>query len=389
MAKRIVFCFLYKFIDGDASGLRFYNLALMFKKNGFDTTIIGFGEQDYKKRTITKDGIEIYSIRKYKSKNIVFKILNHLRNLYGILNRYLIKLFSHVDVIVLALHYPTRLIGKIRRKYPEAKIVFSAMEEDSMLKFYFMEDFCKNNNKRKLNESIFRYHLNGTYGFGITENLSERMRNIGIKAITVPFVFDKDYFSIEKKPHEKINFLYAGNPGTKDALFYILKSFSLLSESDMERIHLHIVGINTEWLLQKTNGDEIYEKIAKFTTFYGYKPHSFVKQLYEVVDFSMLLRDPDSPVSKAGFPTKISESLFNGTPVICNITSDLSEILSNNNSIIIREYNIEETTKAIIDAIKLTKEERFEMSRCAQDTAIMKLSTDLFFKNIMELLYGK
>lgn len=389
MAKRVVFCFLYKFIDGDASGLRFYNLAMMFKKRGFDTTIIGFGDQDYKKRIVTNDGIEIYSIRKYKSKRFVFKVLNHLRDLYGVLNRFLIRLFPKVDIIVLPLHYPTRLLKKIRRKYTDAKIIFSAMEEDSMLKFYSMEDDYKNSDKIKLDKKITKFYLKNTYGFGITENLTERMNNIGINTLTVPFIFDKEYFLTEKKPHDKINFMYAGHPGTKDALMFILESFSLLAENELNKIHLHVVGVDEKWLLQENNGSKIFEKIKGFTTFYGYKPHSFVKQLYEIVDFSLLLRDPDSPVSKAGFPTKISESLFNQTPVICNITSDLSTILSENNSIIIEEYNVEETRKAINRAINLGKEKYNRMSKCAKETANLKLSTEVFADKILEFLYGK
>ena len=55
------------------------------------------------------------------------------------------------------------------------------------------------------------------------------------------------------------------------------------------------------------------------------------------VQFDVLLRYSDLRYTKAGFPTKVVESLASATPVITNITSDLEMYLKDGENSVISE----------------------------------------------------
>ena len=59
----------------------------------------------------------------------------------------------------------------------------------------------------------------------------------------------------------------------------------------------------------------------------GRVPRPVVLQTLQETDFTVLIRDASLRYAKAGFPTKVVESLMSGTPVICNLSSDLDEYL--------------------------------------------------------------
>ena len=69
--------------------------------------------------------------------------------------------------------------------------------------------------------------------------------------------------------------------------------------------------------------------------FNGLVPNDEIKQEIRKADATVLMRDV-TVVTQAGFPTKVSESLCMGTPVITNATSDIAEyVKSGYNGVII------------------------------------------------------
>ena len=107
----------------------------------------------------------------------------------------------------------------------------------------------------------------------------------------------------------KIKLVYTGSPGHKDKLDDIITIITELSD----KYELDIAGI------EGVNTDNI--------RYHGLLSHTKSLDLVSKSHFSVLLR-PDNKVSKAGFSTKVVESMSCGTPVITNRTGDLANFIS-------------------------------------------------------------
>lgn len=71
----------------------------------------------------------------------------------------------------------------------------------------------------------------------------------------------------------------------------------------------------------------------------------------------MLIRDENLRYAKAGFPTKIVESLACGTPPLCNYSSDLELYLKDRqNSIIANGHTAKDVCEAVKNALCIVKE---------------------------------
>lgn len=125
--------------------------------------------------------------------------------------------------------------------------------------------------------------------------------------------------------HSGIEVVYAGNPGKhKDKINKIIESIGKIKKRG---IHFTVIGISKNVFLNYYPEDaEILQTIGNLVTFKGRIPHNEVICYLKKADFSMFYREK-TRVTMAGFPTKFSESITCGTPVITNRTSDIENYL--------------------------------------------------------------
>jgi glycosyltransferase involved in cell wall biosynthesis len=87
----------------------------------------------------------------------------------------------------------------------------------------------------------------------------------------------------------------------------------------------------------------------------------------------MLIRNPEERYAKAGFPSKVVESLANSTPVLCNLSSDLGLYLRDGeNAILASDHTPQAVALAMERAAGLSFEERKGMCEAAHNTAKVK-----------------
>ena len=155
---------------------------------------------------------------------------------------------------------------------------------------------------------------------------------------------------------EKFIFVYAGGPGKKDYLKEIIEGFSFLSLEQRKIVEVNIIGVNEDQLVKSCDVSiDLINSIKDCLKIYGRISRDETLELVKRADYSLLIRDESLRYSKAGFPTKIVESLACGTPPLCNLTSDLGLYLKNEeNSIIALGYTSKDVYKAIIHAISIT-----------------------------------
>lgn len=169
--------------------------------------------------------------------------------------------------------------------------------------------------------------------------------------------------------YDGITLIYAGNPARKDAVHYAINAVQRLIDEG-EKVRFLIVGAERERYL-KNYADLLSKKeLSERIQFLGRVPQDEVPSYYALVDFMVLLREPTRK-SNAGFPTKFSESFTSGTPVIANLTSDLSYYLFDGNTGFVVK---EPTEAAIYETIKrrvlpLSRKNIEEMKRNVKEEA--------------------
>lgn len=153
-----------------------------------------------------------------------------------------------------------------------------------------------------------------------------------VNTIKVPPLVDinEKKWNIDVKKNEKgIKLIYAGSPSAqKERLDIIVNEIE--SYKGGVDFRLDVIGITEKQFNEiykcKYNGEKV--------TFWGNMSNLEVIKMIKRANWSIIIRD-NNKVVQAGFPTKISESISCGTPVIANRFSDIYDYLGNDNSIMV------------------------------------------------------
>lgn len=343
-----------KYPNGDAGAVREHAFALILKKLGYTPVVIGMGpSSDFKEKTY--DGISYYSLR-YKSANVFFRVLGRLnfkKNSKKILrkfNRNKIKGILYVSGTLSTFKYITKFASKNG----------IALYHDSV-EWYSPEQFAngeKNKTlkrKNKLNSELLNDKWNV---IAISSYLEEHFKKQCKSVVRIPVIMDMS--SIEARTerasvNEKVKFVYAGAPGKKDYLKDLIEGFSLLSPDLIDKLELNIIGVTKTQLIEICDvSPKAIEILGSALISHGRVPREQAVEWVRSADFTLLLRDENLRYAKAGFPTKIVESLACGTPPLCNYSSDLHMYLEDGkNAFIIDGHTAQDVCNTIVRILSL------------------------------------
>lgn len=217
------------------------------------------------------------------------------------------------------------------------------------------------------------YKINKKYadGFIVVSNYIEKFyKTEKSKTIIIPPLFD--YEKIENYSYEKTNiatFIYAGQPfvtinheaspsGMKDRLDKIVDLFILASEKNISYKFI-IVGLTREEYLTcvpRHKKDLEYENKIVFS---GKKSHKETLDLIAQADYSINFRD-ENLMTRAGFSTKVVESISLGTPVVMNDISDTFKYLKEDYMGYKLDKNIDNNLNKINKLCTISPEERIK-----------------------------
>lgn len=157
-----------------------------------------------------------------------------------------------------------------------------------------------------------------------------------VKIVKIPplvDISDEKWSCKEKISHHGVHLIYAGSPSRqKEKLDMIVNTVEeVRGDND---IYLDVVGV-TEDQYNKTYG---VRYSGTRTKFWGRVSNEEVIRMTIGGDWTVVLRDRNKVV-QAGFPTKVSESISCGTPVIANRFSNIDEYLDDCNSILLDSPN--------------------------------------------------
>ena len=176
--------------------------------------------------------------------------------------------------------------------------------------------------------------------------------------VVVPGTIDKNDEKwlklVQYKPNEIFTLGYAGTPGLKmekERLDWLLIALKELNEEGYN-CGLKIAGVDEVTVNNILQDDSTKYNIEAM----GRIPHNDCLNLIASSDFSVIVRE-DKRVTRAGFPTKLSESFGCGTPVITTRTSNIADfIIKGKTGFLCDNCSKESLKKTIIEAMKLSKE---------------------------------
>lgn len=346
--------------SGDAGAVRQHAIAKMLQQLGYEVFVIGYGKSE-KECIKTYEGIDYISLRLKCKKKLGIYYSRLTVGMRAI--SYLKKRKEKVDLLLVVDMFPYEFpfIEKYATKN-NIRLVHDSVE------WYSPEEFTngKRNVFYQMKEYTNRRAIRQQWRvIAISQFLQKHFEKQCKKTIRIPVVMDVKAIvpKLEISNNEKIIYVYAGSPEGKDYLKEILEGFSLLDKKRLQTVEIHIIGVNEKQLIEKCAiKRELLENLGTTMIAHGRVSREEALEWVCKADFSLLLRNSDLRYAKAGFPTKVVESLACGTPPICNLSSDLDLYLQDQiNAIFIEKCSAEYVKEALLVSMDMEYEKRKEL----------------------------
>jgi len=377
----IVLASEYKYPDGDAGSVRFHNFALTLKRLGYQPFIIGNG--DIIENVCYNETIPFMSLRKGNRGigylTFSFRLISYIEQLRK----------SHSIEAIIVGHPRLDLIILLKAycHYQNIRLIIDVVEWFSPFQFKHGKYSWAYIENSLVNSYILRKR---DRVIAISSFLANYFEKKHLTVEQIPVYLDQKSYKQNTKEFEKIVITYAGQPGHKDFLWLMLKAFSMLAEStNLKNYEFRILGCNNsqiQSICREYNID--LNKFEERLVAEGRVSKQRVCEVFEKTHFTILFRDNTERYAKAGFPTKVIESISYGIPPILNISSDLGKHLKDNkNAIIANDISIEEVTRTIKRAINISIDDYSILASNAKATAYAHFDINSYleqFKRILE-----
>jgi len=376
--------------DSCALATRVMNFAKLFKNLGHDIELLGVCYSKDKPLSGSYDGIDFEMLKAASFNGIkAFKRINQLNKDIENFLEERSKTESY-DVILLSnVYYDfSKVFMKYSKKYG-AKLVVNAVEWYEKNNAQFRGALGKINYiKNRI--ALKRIHVKMGNIVAISSLLDNYYKERNCNTVTIPTIIDlKEYEtvnSVQKDNDGILHIAYAGDPGKKDYVVNAMYALELLSDEERKRIKLDFYGTTYEKLYANGLSREYIEKYKDSIICHGRIPYEQVKERIAEADFTVLLR-PQMRYANAGFPTKVGESMACGTPVICNITSDLGKYVVDGVTGFVCENETKEAcAKAFRRALSLNREQIKQMREDALKMAQESFNYEAYTLSVRDFL---
>lgn len=199
----------------------------------------------------------------------------------------------------------------------------------------------------------------------ISDFLYQHYKSKAVSVIKVPplMVLENNLDTV--KFSMPIKLIYAGSPGTKDLLVPIFEAIEKINK-ELPRVVFDLYGLTdneVKYIWKEADLQELG------IICHGKVNHDVVVNAVRKAHFSILLRKKQR-YAVAGYSTKVSESLYCGTPVICNrIGGTDRDILDSINGFVVEDYSGECIKELLCNIIYMDEELYAKMRANAQKRA--------------------
>lgn len=374
-----------RYPDGDAGAVRERVLADMLKSLGHTVYRIGRVCGNYNQRADLNSIFTIQDKGKVNKGNLTNLLLFNNR-VYRTLIQTNFKI--NYDAIILT-GLKASLVNRIKTyaRNNSIQLFYNSVE------MYSPDQFKQGRLSRHyINNRLIAEHIidDSFQVISISSFLDNHFRKKGINSVRIPFVLEETDLFEQEIINNKVEIAYVGRPSRrKDYLGEIIRGMAELNSNELNKIHFTIVGIGKSQTMEWFNiSQNIIDYLGESVSFLGVLPRDKALEVLRRADFTILYRSTEDINAKAGFPTKVTESIFNGIPVITNCTSDIGLYINDGiNGLVIDGDNSIST--CIRKASQLSKEELQQMKNEAIITAKTKLCATAFMPQMQSLFGNK
>lgn len=376
--KKIIYVGNFAFPFGNASGKRVYGNGKLFRQAGYETIFVGMDTaidssvalKDTKKEY---DGFEYYNFSYPKgSKNWV--------NYQELLNRFIEWMQDKIeDTAVIICYGSPRLsifISKLSKwaKQNGIKVVSDCVDWLESKTGNLVFDVAKTLDTY-YQKAIANTHVDGV--ICISSYLEKYYKKHGMTTVVIPPL--SDYISTEE-PRENLSpqIVYAGSPfrkkvemkdlvALKDRVDKMIDILKILKDDHVD-FKFYYYGLEKDnYLTAFPDKRETLDYLGENIEFCGFQDNAVVTEKIKQSDFTFLVRDVKKS-TMAGFPTKVSESISYGTPVITTRTSDIELYLQEGENVIFVDQNDLTKSAKIIGEILANKKYSQMKKQCSGNT---------------------
>lgn len=364
MKQTIIYLGNFMIPDGNAAGKRVYANGLALRRSGYKVVFLGYHKGDEARKTTEIDGITSYSLNYDSGIRRLFDLM-YLRELEKVLED-----CDRVDAVILysamgTMHFNEMVITLCRKKGIKTVFDFTDFydkpERRDLLRYYLKKRdniILKSRVLRKVNGvvaiSLYGKMFAGNPNTVVVPPLSIRTTPRDLSQLSSDITFS--YASIPTDHNRPVT-------EWKDRIDAIIDAFCEVKRSGISDFHLNMIGFREDNLLDMflPQVRELYRKklgyLRENISFYGVLSNAEAQQVILGSHYSILLRT-SMTCTNVGFPTKVSESMSLGVPVIANDTSDLGYYINDgkNGFMIDAPENITAIAESLISIIHSTKE---------------------------------
>ena len=138
----------------------------------------------------------------------------------------------------------------------------------------------------------------------------------------IPQFAEDIYSSIEKKEHEGINYLFAGNIGEAQSVETIIQAAALVKNPE---IKWHIVGDGRSLNKCKELAYEL--KVTDKVIFYGRRPVEEMPDFFSVAD-AVIVTLADNAIISYTLPGKVQSYMAAGLPILASASGETPDIMN-------------------------------------------------------------
>jgi Glycosyltransferase len=335
----IIFGDSFTFPEGNAATNRVYTFARGFSENGISTHVICFQNEYVDNCNSITGGIKYYHPFNQTKKSNFFIVRRWLKFLKYFRAFILVREINREEKIIAINLYTyrfiTHLFAFVLAKFFKTKILFDRCEHP--LQFYHDNVFAQTSAKLKL---VLEAKLSDGM-FCISNYLIDFYKERGFdqrRLFLVPSTVDTERFN--KQINSRLDYSYILYCGSltiiKDGVNILIESFKRISEKYPE-INLVLIGKGDSIIDEMIIKDlAVKLNIEKRVIFLGQLPRTEIPAYLCNAKILALAR-PESIVADAGFPSKLTEYLATGNPVVVTKVGEIPQYLKDNETAFLTE----------------------------------------------------
>jgi len=198
--------------------------------------------------------------------------------------------------------------------------------------------------------------------------------------------FNKDLEAFTFSDEERVQFTFAGNVGKVQNLDNIIKAFGLLSDTDLQKAQLNIIGDGShlENLKELVHNNNIPNVI-----FWGRQPRDEMYKYFKGSDF-LIVSLIDEPIFELTVPAKTQTYIAAGKPILAVISGDAADIIRDNNlGYTAQPDNIDDIKNAFIQCINTSKEEINNFTQNCEHLTQTTFNREKIIDSLLQLMTGQ